>query len=151
MIPKKQQMRHYATTRTGPGIPRILIVDDEAPVRRVLSRFFKSEGFEVSQAADGAAAIEIVKRERFDVVLSDLRMPGLCGLDVLKQIKQTVPETVVLIITAYPTPETGVKALKLCADGYVSKPVDLSRLKSLVVHYLMLRKWQRERHMKRTI
>ncbi len=144
MMPKEQKNQDRSILQTGESPPSILIVDDEAPVRDVLCRFFNKEGFEVSQAPDGGAALKMVRAKPFDVVLSDLKMPGLSGLEVLKQVKQLVPEAVVLIFTAYPSPDTTVKALELSGDCYVSKPLELSRLKSLVVHHLMLRRWERE-------
>lgn len=121
---------------------RILIADDEAPVRTVLRRFFESEGFEVCEATDGINALETFRKRRFHVVLTDLKMPGSDGLEVVKQIKQIRPQTVVLVLTGYPSSDTTLKALELGSDGYVSKPVDLSRLKSLVVRTLMLHKWE---------
>jgi DNA-binding NtrC family response regulator len=124
------------------GTKRILIVDDEAPVRDVLVRFFEGEGFAVCQAANGTDALGLVGKERFDVILTDLKMPGASGLDVLREIKRMSPETVVLIFTAYPNPETTVRALQLHTDGYITKPVNLNRLKHLVLRGMTLRKWE---------
>lgn len=138
-------MEFQLTQHNGGKGPRILIVDDDDPVREVLCSFFREEGFEVREASHGSAALDMVRKERFDLVLSDLVMPGLSGLDVLREIKNNAPETVVLIMTAYPSPETSVRGLELCGDGYISKPMNLGRLKSTVVEHLIRRRWERHR------
>lgn len=122
---------------------RILIVDDEAPVRDVLIKFFKKEGFEVHDAASGTEALALVEEKDFDVVLTDLKMPGPDGIEVLREIKRIAPETAVLILTGYPTRETTAEAMALDGDGYVSKPIELNQLKSLVLQGLVLSKWKR--------
>ena len=121
---------------------RILIVDDNKGIREVLRDFFENQGFEVFEAADGARAIEIASIERFDVVLTDLKMPIPDGLEVLKEIRRVCPETAVLILTGYPSPDSMVNALKLGCNGYASKPIDFDQLTDVVHKALVKRKWQ---------
>lgn len=119
---------------------RILIVDDEKYIRDMLKAFFEYQGFEVFEAADGMEASEKVREEAFDLVLTDLRMPGLDGLKVLKLVKSVSAETAVLILTGYPSPQSESAAMKLGCDGFLSKPFRLENLKSAVHQSLARRK-----------
>jgi len=119
---------------------RILIVDDEKYIRDMLKAFFEYQGFEVFEAADGMEASEKVREEAFDLVLTDLRMPGLDGLEVLKPVKSVSAETAVLILTGYPSPQSESAAMKLGCDGFLSKPFRLEDLKSAVHQSLARRK-----------
>lgn len=119
----------------------ILLVDDEENIRAVLRDFFESEGFEVFEATDGADAIEMTKTKRFDVVLTDLMMPGPDGLEVLREIRHVSPATAVLMLTGFPSTESIIKALELGCDGYLSKPINLSELKYMILRGLIFRKW----------
>jgi len=123
---------------------RILIVDDEEAIRGVLRDFFDIEGFEVFEAADGASALEMARKEYFDVVLTDLTMPAPDGFGVLKEIRHIRPEAAVLMCTAYASPENTIKALELGCDGYVRKPFSLQRLKYMIHQGLMKRKSERK-------
>jgi len=101
---------------------RILVVDDERSMREVLFSMLKNEGYDVSVAEGGEAAIEAVRRESFDAVLTDVRMPKVDGLQVLKATKELSPNTVVIMITAFGSSETAVEAMKLGAYDYITKP-----------------------------
>jgi DNA-binding NtrC family response regulator len=103
--------------------PNILIVDDEEVVRRSFSRVLDGAHWRTVSAADGEQALRALARERFDVVLLDLRMPGADGIAVLKAIKARSPESEVVIITGYPSIETAKEAVRLGACDYLSKPV----------------------------
>ena len=107
---------------------RMLIVDDEKDIRTVLKAFFEIKGFEVSEATDGVEALEKINKESFDVVLTDLRMPGPDGLAVLKSVKPLWPETAVIILTGYPSSRNKATAMQLGCDGFLSKPVRLEQL-----------------------
>jgi len=126
------------------GPKRILIIDDEESIRKVLKEFFEGEGFEVLEAGDGTTAMEAARKTSLDVVLTDLKMPGPDGLHVLNEIRQIHPNTAGLIITGYPSPETTIKALELGCDGYLTKPLNLEHLKSMVFQGLMQRNWERK-------
>ena len=102
---------------------KILVVDDEEVVRRSHLRVLTNARCSVESVENGEAALRAMEADRFDVVLLDLRMPGLDGMTVLKLIKENWPESQVIIITAYPTIETAKQALRLGAYDYLAKPV----------------------------
>jgi two-component system response regulator PilR (NtrC family) len=101
---------------------RILVVDDERSMREVLFSMLKNEGYDVTVAEGGEAAIEAVRRETFDAIITDVRMPKVDGLQVLKAAKELSPSTVVIMITAFGSSETAVEAMKLGAYDYITKP-----------------------------
>jgi len=101
----------------------ILIVDDEEVVRHSHLRSLADTGCHTQAAEDGHQALQVMEQHAFDVVLLDLSMPGLDGMDVLKTIKQRWPESEVVIITGYPTIESAKEAVRLGAHNYIAKPV----------------------------
>ena len=117
----------------------ILVVDDERDFCTLLSDSLSMEGHRVLTAHNGRKALERVAKETPDLVLLDIKMPGMNGIEVLKRIKKVKEETPVIILTAYGTLETARKAMKLGADDYVTKPVDHALLKSLVKEALAKR------------
>lgn len=102
---------------------RILIVDDEEVVRRSHLRSLAKLGCHAEAVADGYEALKSMERRPFDVILLDLRMPGLDGMSVLKAIRSRWPESQVVVITGYPTIESAKEAVRLGAQNYVAKPV----------------------------
>jgi len=102
---------------------RVLVVDDEEVVRLGYRRVLSADGFRVMAAGDGREALDLMAGDRFDVVLLDLRMPGMDGLDVLQAIKERWPESEVVVVTGYPSIDTAKKAVKLGAYDYLAKPV----------------------------
>lgn len=101
----------------------ILIVDDEEVVRLSHLRSLEAVDCNARAAEDGMAAINVMEQHPFDVVLLDLRMPGLDGMDVLKTIKQRWPDSEVIVITGYPSIETAKEAVRLGAFNYLTKPL----------------------------
>ena len=101
---------------------RVLVVDDEEVVRLGYRRVLSTDGFRVMAAGNGAEALDLMAGDRFDVVLLDLRMPGMDGLDVLRAIKERWPESEVVVVTGYPSIETAKEAVKLGAYDYIAKP-----------------------------
>jgi DNA-binding NtrC family response regulator len=101
----------------------ILIVDDEEVVRHSHLRSLEGTDCNAQAAEDGRQALQVMEQQPFDVVLLDLRMPDLDGMDVLKTIKQRWPDSEVVVITGYPSLESAKQALKLGAYNYLTKPV----------------------------
>jgi len=101
-------------------------------MRDFLSIMLKKEGYEVVTAENGGDALKTVQGEIFDLVISDVKMPGLDGIDVLKAVKEVSPETVVIMITAFATTETAVEAMKLGAYDYIIKPFKVDELKLII-------------------
>ncbi len=118
---------------------RILIVDDELSVRSSLEEWFKEDGFKVETAEDGQAALRAMDRGPFDIILLDLKMPGMDGITVQKCVREIDPQATIIILTAYASVETAVEALKLGAFDYVTKPVDPDDLSNLVRNALRTR------------
>src|SRR5262249_52395285 len=110
-------------------MPRtVLIVDDEASIRQSLTGALKDEGYKVSVAESGAKALEALRSERPDVVMLDIWMPEMDGLETLKQIKAEWPEQIVLMMSGHGTIDTAVRATKLGAFDFIEKPLSLERL-----------------------
>ena len=107
---------------------RILIVDDEASQRELMGGFLKKQGHEVFLASGGSEAINCLEGTRIDLVISDFKMPGMSGLELLRAVKAMNPEIPFLLVTAYGTVETAVQAMKEGATDYLSKPLDLEEL-----------------------
>jgi len=101
----------------------VLIVDDEEVVRRAHLRSLADTGCLARAAGDGVEAIRVMEQQPFDVVLLDLRMPGLDGMDVLKTIKTRWPDSEVVVITGFPSIESAKEAVRLGAHNYIAKPV----------------------------
>jgi DNA-binding NtrC family response regulator len=101
---------------------RVLVVDDEAVIRESLRRSLEKEGCRVETAPGGHVGLELMQEREFDIVLTDLKMPGMGGMDVLKAIKVLQPDVPVIIITGYSTVDTAVEAMKNGASDYVAKP-----------------------------
>ena len=108
---------------------RILVVDDEESLRRVTQLRLQQAGYDVATAADGNQALAFLERNPRDLVLTDLRMPGLSGIELLERIKEAYPEVVVILVTAFGTIESAVEAMKHGAYDYVIKPVNAEALK----------------------
>ena len=131
---------------------RILIIEDEAAIRRVLVKILSEEnkGYEVFEAEDGLSGMEIIKKEDFDLVLCDIKMPKMDGVEVLEAVKKIKPEIPMVMISGHGDLDTAVNTMRLGAFDYISKPPDLNRLlntvrialdrKELVVENTLLKK-----------
>ncbi|MFC1822494.1 sigma-54-dependent transcriptional regulator [Thermodesulfobacteriota bacterium] len=135
--------------------PRILVVDDEAAMREALKDWLMEDGYEVGMAANGEDAIEMAKKKDWEVVLLDLKMPGMDGIDTLRVLKEISPDSEILMMTAYATVDTAVQAMKEGAFDYLVKPFDPDQVeilikkivahKELVLENILLRKQLEER------
>ena len=124
--------------------PRILIVDDEPNIRQGLAEALAGQGYEIEQAASGEAALERLGLSSFDLVLVDLVMEGMDGIDLLQEINRLWPQIEVVIITAHGTIETAVKALKEGAYDYLTKPINVKRFRSYVHNILRAQELEEE-------
>jgi DNA-binding NtrC family response regulator len=115
-----------------PEIVDLLLIDDDADFRGTVARRFVRRGFHVQEAKDGPEGLELAERRQFDVVILDMVMPGQNGLEVLELYKQAHPESEVIMLTGQGTVETAVKAMKLGAYDYLTKPFPLAELELLV-------------------
>ena len=112
--------------------PSLLVVDDELSMREMLKILLEEDGYEVQLADCGEAAVVMLGANEFDVVLTDLKMDEVDGLDVLKRVKDTNPDTQVVVMTAFATTETAVQAMKAGAYDYVMKPFKVDALKVVI-------------------
>ncbi len=106
----------------------ILVVDDHSGMRRSLSLILKKADYQVLEASDGVAALEIVRKNQLELVITDLRMTGLSGIDLLRQLRETRPKLPAVVITAHGTIASAVEAMRLGALDYLTKPFDESDL-----------------------
>ncbi|MGH7257500.1 MAG: sigma-54-dependent transcriptional regulator [Nitrospiraceae bacterium] len=123
---------------------KILVVDDEQSMRDVLSIMLKRAGYGVTTASDGEEAVGHIHKEIFDLVITDLRMPKMGGLDVLKTVKACSPETVVLVITAFASAESAVDAMKHGAYDYLTKPFQVDEVQLIIRNALERRRLSTE-------
>ncbi|MDC0723491.1 sigma-54-dependent transcriptional regulator [Nannocystis bainbridge] len=112
----------------NPAAPRILIVDDEPSARSALTALLREEGYEVQSAADGYKALGRTDEWRPDIVLTDVKMPALGGIELLARLRERLPEVAVVIMSGFGSVEGAVEAMQLGADDYLSKPLDLDQV-----------------------
>jgi two-component system, response regulator, stage 0 sporulation protein F len=110
----------------------ILIVDDEEGLREGLSKLLEDEGYAVECAEDGEKALNIVRSTHIDLMLTDMRMPGMSGIELLKQVRKIREEIGVIILTGYGEIESYIEAMNFGAMEYVSKPFKVNELKFIV-------------------
>lgn len=107
---------------------KILVVDDEEIILKALKKDFEYDGYEVMTAKSGEAAVEILHEQHFDMVVTDLSMPGIGGIDVLAAAKKNIPDIGTIILTGYGDMTSAIEALRLGADDYLLKPCDTEEL-----------------------
>ena len=118
--------------KTEKAAVHILIVDDEPLIRKSLYEILRIEGYRVQMAETGEEALGILKKERFDVVVTDFQLPRMSGIELLEQIKRWSPKTEVILVTGYGTIESAVAAMKKGAFDYVTKPINDSEIKIII-------------------
>jgi heterodisulfide reductase subunit A len=111
---------------------QVLVVDDEAIVRESIRDWLKDAGYQVSVAESGEEALKMIQKQNFGVMILDLRLPGINGIDVLKKAKTLKPDIKSIVITAYPTMLTQEEATKLGAIDYLVKPIFPDKLEELI-------------------
>src|SRR5574341_2696928 len=112
--------------------PVILVIDDDPSLRRVLEYNLDEEGYDVYTSGSGEEGLRVAKEQKPDVVITDMKMPGIDGLEVLKTVKENAPDTLVIIITAFGEIDAAVQAMKLGAYDYITKPFNRDDLKLTV-------------------
>lgn len=115
---------------------RILVVDDEESIREFLEIMLRKEGYEVSCVEDGQKALEALKKKTVDMVISDMQMPNMTGLQLLKEVKDQFPDMLFMMITAFGTTETAVEAMKLGAYDYITKPFKIDEVRLNIANAL---------------
>ena len=111
---------------------RIMVIDDDEEMRSLLKDFFDEEGFETESASNGADALRKLTKDHFDLIITDIRMPGLTGLDILPRIKRLKPKTPVIVITAFGSDQVYRKSLERGATAFLEKPVHFDQLRMLI-------------------
>jgi len=120
------------TLMEADGYVRILVVDDEEIIRNLLYDVLSNTGYKVKTAKDGQEAISQIEKEPFEIVITDFKMPGMNGIELLQHILKINPDICVLIITAYSAVESAVSAMKLGAYDYICKPFELEEMKVVI-------------------
>lgn len=114
------------------NVEKVLVVDDDTLGREYLSETLTRGGYEVASVSDGLQAVARVSKEEYDLIFLDMKMPGMCGMEVLEKVKTISPETVVILMTAYGTIETAVEAMKKGAYDYIIKPFSPDQIELLI-------------------
>lgn len=121
-----------ADATPAPGKKNLLVADDEPNIRRVLQAIFTKDGYNVHLAENGLHALEVAKSHPIDVLITDLIMPDMNGVELLQKIKQRRPDVVAVMITAYATIKTCVDAMRYGASDYITKPFDVDEIRAVV-------------------
>jgi len=144
---KNKELKDTIMTNTTSGtteLAYVLVVDDEGANRYSVSKTLQKVGYVVSEAANGEEALEQIAKQAFDVVLTDIRMPGLDGIELLRRIREQAPEIIVILMTAYATLGNAVEALRLGAHDYLIKPSSSADIRQSVARGV-----ERARNLKR--
>ena len=112
--------------------PRVLVIDDEEFIRSVLIEILQAEGYEVVGASGGEAAIGLLRGERFDLVITDLVMPSVGGMEVLRVAKRVDPGLPVVVMTGFPSSATVAELTTMGMDEFITKPFDIEMVKRMV-------------------
>jgi two-component system response regulator PilR (NtrC family) len=123
---------------------RVLVIDDEDSIREYLSMMLEREGYEVQSSADGKKAMKSFSTDGFEVVITDIQLPGMSGIEILSQLKEVDPSVPVIIVTGHASQESAIEALNLGAFYYLLKPVSNEELKQVVRNALEMRRLKDE-------
>ncbi|TAN40324.1 MAG: sigma-54-dependent Fis family transcriptional regulator [Nitrospirae bacterium] len=123
---------------------RILAIEDERSMREVLKILLEEEGYDVATASDGLEGIDLIKSNIFDLVITDIKMPGADGFEVLRQVKAISPDTVIIMVTAFGTTESAIEAMKLGAYDYINKPFKIDEIRLIVTKAFEKKKLREE-------
>jgi len=110
--------------------PHVLVVDDEQPVCDLVAKGLRLAEYDVDTAFDGPSALDLLRRESYDLLITDLKMPGMDGLSVIREVKRLSPELPIVVITGFSTEASAIEALNLGVNGYITKPFRLPRILS---------------------
>jgi DNA-binding NtrC family response regulator len=122
----------------------ILLIDDDANLNRVLKQQLQDEGYHVTSARDGESGLQLFRTGSFDIVISDLAMPGINGMEVLRTVRDQNEAVIFILITAYGTVEDAVKACRLGADDFLTKPFGIEQLRFVIEKTLRLKQLEQE-------
>jgi DNA-binding response OmpR family regulator len=113
-------------------IVRILVIEDDEEMMSLLKDFLEDEGFETDSVSNGSDAFRKLVKELFDLIITDIRMPGLTGLDILPGIKKLQPQASIIVITAFGSEEVRRRSFEKGATGYLEKPIHFNKLRTLI-------------------
>jgi diguanylate cyclase (GGDEF)-like protein len=125
------------------GMERILVIDDEASIRKALGIGLASEDFVVDLASDGISGIQLGQQRSYDILIADLSLPDIDGLEVIKKIKHSIPEIIPIIITGKGDMQSSLEAIRLEVSDYLEKPLSLSSVKDSIARALKRREMKR--------
>jgi excisionase family DNA binding protein len=126
-------LHNQRTRRAGDAVPtdgryRVLVVDDEEGIRDLLSRTLAMADYDVDTTSDGMSALESIRNDGYRLVIADLRMPGMDGLTLIREVKQINPQLPIIIITGYSSESSAIEAVNLGVSGYLTKPVGIPQV-----------------------
>lgn len=123
------------------GKGKVLVVDDQSIVRETIEDILNREGFDISSASSGEEALEMMHKEKFDILLSDIKMPGMSGLELVEKAHHEVPDVVSILLTAYPSVDSIDQAIiRLGAFDYLLKPVRREKLCKIIARAMEQKK-----------
>jgi DNA-binding response OmpR family regulator len=111
---------------------RVMIIEDDEETRSLLKEFFEDEGFETDSVSNGVDALRMLSKDSFDLVITDIRMPGLTGLDILPRMRRLKPDTPIIVMTADGSDDMRRKSYERGATIYLEKPIHLSKLRAVI-------------------
>jgi CheY-like chemotaxis protein len=142
----EEQLQPEMEPSESEGPPRLLVVDDEEAVRGVLEMLLSRKGYAHAMVHSGEAAVDALSRDRFDLVITDKNLPGISGLDVLREVKARSPDTEVILMTGYASMDSAITALNHGASAYLEKPFEHVRVVGEKIDAVLQRRRERFQH-----